>query len=715
MLKLVLQVTHPKTKEITSQVFDRLPILIGRSRICDLCLDDNLASRQHCILELDEKGALRLVDLESANGTRVNDEKISKLKAEVGLEFVVGESLIAIEKITKVQDDSTVHDLTPVDLREVPEVSATKFVEDAPKNELTKPRPKEPEVKQKLEPSAVSSAQAEEILKPRQDLPPETPPEIKESSELTLKTPTVFRAAKKSRPVGQTKDWVQVSVFWKNELIDIKCFDRGSTVKVGRSPHNDFLLESPALPEELPLLKIIQTGVELNLHPSFKGIVETRGKAQNLDELRKIARQTELGFCVFIPFQDRCLVELGDFSIFIQAVRLQLTGSLETPLVKEPLFSGILGGVFSFFLLFLIIISNMGAIQQPEEEKEDQLVVKLEPPNETPPPIERRQIQPEPKKPVQKKQGVAPSTKAQLSGKEGEGARAKGKEGKRGSAQGKVATKSRSVGFETKKSPPVRAKPKGSFGDVAQRNQAKRGLRKDQGVGTGRPNPKAKTSQAASPKPKPQVKVEDEGLLGVMGGSGGGGTAGSGGQLAGSGLGGELEGAVAGLERGSQLDGRGSGGRGTKGKYFGGGGEAVDVGGLGTKGKGGGRSGFGLGSSGTKGEAEVSYVAEEVEVRDGLTREEIERVVRAHQSEIRACYEKSMIRASNTNLSGRLKVSWFVNSAGRATSVKKLSGFGEEAGLYECVASRIQSWQFPRPRGGSGAQVSWPFVFTNGR
>jgi len=208
--------------------------------------------------------------------------------------------------------------------------------------------------------------------------------------------------------------------------------------------------------------------------------------------------------------------------------------------------------------------------------------------------------------------------------------------------------------------------------------------------------------------------VEDEGLLGVMGGSGGGGTGSSGGQMEGLGLGGELEGAVAGLERGSQLAGRGVGGRGTRGKYFGGGGDSVDVGGLGTKGKGGGRSGFGLGSSGTKGEAEVSYVAEEVEVRDGLTREEIERVVRSHQNEIRACYEKSLIRANNVNLAGRLKVSWFVNSAGRAVNVKKLSGFGEEAGLYDCVSRQIQSWQFPRPRGGSGAQVSWPFVFTKG-
>jgi len=239
-------------------------------------------------------------------------------------------------------------------------------------------------------------------------------------------------------------------------------------------------------------------------------------------------------------------------------------------------------------------------------------------------------------------------------------------------------------------------------------------LTPDRGVGTGKEKPKGTGQQVATLKPKPKIRVEDQGILGVLGSSGGGGKSSSGGRAEGEGLGGALEGALAGLERVSTADGRGAGGRGERGKEFGGGGSSLDVGGLGTKGKGGGRSGFGLGSSGKKGEAEVSYVQEEVEVRDGLTREEIERVVMAHQNEIRACYEKALINSGNMNLSGRLKVGWFVNRSGRAQNLQQQSSFGNEAGLFDCVARRIESWQFPQPRGGSGAQVSWPFVFRKG-
>lgn len=53
--------------------------VIGRARDCHLQLASSFVSRHHCELIPDQtKGALRVRDLGSQNGTYVNDEKIEK-------------------------------------------------------------------------------------------------------------------------------------------------------------------------------------------------------------------------------------------------------------------------------------------------------------------------------------------------------------------------------------------------------------------------------------------------------------------------------------------------------------------------------------------------------------------------------------------------------------------------------------------------------------
>jgi pSer/pThr/pTyr-binding forkhead associated (FHA) protein len=49
--------------------------LLGRSPYCSIVLSNPLASRQHCALKLDA-GKLTIADLESANGTWVNGERV---------------------------------------------------------------------------------------------------------------------------------------------------------------------------------------------------------------------------------------------------------------------------------------------------------------------------------------------------------------------------------------------------------------------------------------------------------------------------------------------------------------------------------------------------------------------------------------------------------------------------------------------------------------
>jgi len=49
-------------------------IVLGRSSSNPICVDDHLASREHCKI-VKEEDRYRLVDLESHNGTRVNEVK----------------------------------------------------------------------------------------------------------------------------------------------------------------------------------------------------------------------------------------------------------------------------------------------------------------------------------------------------------------------------------------------------------------------------------------------------------------------------------------------------------------------------------------------------------------------------------------------------------------------------------------------------------------
>jgi general secretion pathway protein E len=59
-------------------VVDAKPITIGRHPDNTICLKDDLLSRFHCVIEPEESGHLRVRDLGSRNGTKVNGAKITE-------------------------------------------------------------------------------------------------------------------------------------------------------------------------------------------------------------------------------------------------------------------------------------------------------------------------------------------------------------------------------------------------------------------------------------------------------------------------------------------------------------------------------------------------------------------------------------------------------------------------------------------------------------
>jgi len=68
-------------------------VVLGRSPANDIVLDDPAASRVHCLVEIHGSTAL-LRDLESSNGTFVEDEKIKTFQLSPLAEFRIGETTL---------------------------------------------------------------------------------------------------------------------------------------------------------------------------------------------------------------------------------------------------------------------------------------------------------------------------------------------------------------------------------------------------------------------------------------------------------------------------------------------------------------------------------------------------------------------------------------------------------------------------------------------
>jgi DNA-binding NtrC family response regulator len=72
------------------------PVLVGKSPVCTLCIDDPEVSRRHLSLELSANGLL-LRDLGSKNGTRVNGVRIVEALLEGGEKIEIGATALRVE------------------------------------------------------------------------------------------------------------------------------------------------------------------------------------------------------------------------------------------------------------------------------------------------------------------------------------------------------------------------------------------------------------------------------------------------------------------------------------------------------------------------------------------------------------------------------------------------------------------------------------------
>lgn len=96
-------------------------------------------------------------------------------------------------------------------------------------------------------------------------------------------------------------------------------------------------------------------------------------------------------------------------------------------------------------------------------------------------------------------------------------------------------------------------------------------------------------------------------------------------------------------------------------------------------------------------------------VEEGLTRDEVGAVIHKHMSEIRYCYESSLLRMPSVE--GKLLVGFTIGANGMVKANEIKSSTLPDPRLDDCVIRRLVTWKFPLPKGGIDVAVSYPFIF----
>jgi hypothetical protein len=84
----------------------------------------------------------------------------------------------------------------------------------------------------------------------------------------------------------------------------------------------------------------------------------------------------------------------------------------------------------------------------------------------------------------------------------------------------------------------------------------------------------------------------------------------------------------------------------------------------------------------------------------------IRRYIKRNLQKIQYCYEKQLL--ANSTLAGTVQAQFFITPNG---TVAASTGTGVSGEVSSCVAEVIKNIEFPKPKGGGGVQVNYPFTF----
>ncbi|MGD9186580.1 MAG: AgmX/PglI C-terminal domain-containing protein [Desulfobacteraceae bacterium] len=97
-----------------------------------------------------------------------------------------------------------------------------------------------------------------------------------------------------------------------------------------------------------------------------------------------------------------------------------------------------------------------------------------------------------------------------------------------------------------------------------------------------------------------------------------------------------------------------------------------------------------------------------VEIRGGMSREMVKRVIDQHLEQITHCYETALM--GNPSIMGRIVFEWKIRMDGSVGQIRIAASSVNSHDIHNCIKAAIKSWQFPKPVG-TEVVVSYPFVF----
>ncbi|MBX5483786.1 MAG: TonB family protein, partial [Myxococcaceae bacterium] len=121
-----------------------------------------------------------------------------------------------------------------------------------------------------------------------------------------------------------------------------------------------------------------------------------------------------------------------------------------------------------------------------------------------------------------------------------------------------------------------------------------------------------------------------------------------------------------------------------------------------------GAAGFGKGAKvrGTVTRASARQVA----ASGSIDRDAVAKVINSHFQEVRACYERALLK--DPGLSGKAVLEWSISTSGIVTTARTKSSSLRNNEVESCILRAIKSWRFPHAKGGT-VIITYPFLFNS--
>lgn len=644
---------------LRTEQFNREIIKIGRLATAHLILDDEKVSRIHSVIEVGADGVISIIDMGSAEGTFVNGRKVSRGVLRAGDQIALGGLRILVEP-NAAPAPEPVAPVAAAAIATAPAAAATPF-NRAVQAPAVDPVPAHRNGTNGANgagahaPATVASFDgAQDSLRQDQG---ERVGGSASSATVAAPAPVIHRLAPAQPHVEDLtheKDYgVELRLLWGDTLLDAGTFIRPkSPVLVGEESNCALRFAGAELPSPaFPMLRYEDGDYRFAFARGMTGVVEEKGTRTPLSQLvreKKASPDDKLEgtFWIGVPKAGAIRAELG--------AKLAVEARARRPAAVKaaPWWDRLDYAFLNLFLVLFFLQAGFIVAANNYPYDTDVLADDL---FKNPSRMAKFIIKPpEPQKKIELPKGGQKEDSGEMAEKH------KGDEGQMG-----------------KKDAP-------------------------------------KTNARSAPKaidPNAKDQVRRIGLLGALGRGGGGGLS----TIMGTGgLGGDLKGAVGNMFGPTVGDSYGLGGLGIRGSGSGGGGqgETIGIGAVGTKGRGGGLGsyGTGVGGLGKKGDRDVSVSAGNAVVMGSIDRELVRKVIQDHAAQIRYCYEQQL--ALNPKLSGKVSIKWIINADGSATGAQvdgSATTLADDR-VHDCMKARIQSWQFPRPKGGGIAVITYPWI-----